>query len=357
MKETAADQPREPHMVKARIIAISLSFVVGATLMAFKFYVYSITHSAAVLADALESIINVVASGLALVAILVAAKPPDETHPYGHGKIEYFSVGFEGALIILAAFGIFKTGWAHLLHPSEIPELEKGLWILFGVSAVNLALGLGLIRAGKRTDSITLIADGKHVLTDVYTSGGVIVGLFLVHVTGLLWLDGAVAFLVGLNILFLGWRLIRQSFWGLMDTADAALLKEIADLMHENRRDLWIDIHQLRAFRSGAFLHIDLHLILPRDMSLEESHREAKDLEKLIVAHFRGRASVLIHTDPCVDPDCPICNNHMCHQRAHDTKEPLTWDAETLTSLGGAGERNRKSNTRSQNAEGPADGA
>jgi cation diffusion facilitator family transporter len=347
LEELAANQPREPNMVKARIIAISLSFAVGATLMAFKFYVYDITNSAAVLSDALESIINVVASGSALVAILVAAKPPDESHPYGHGKIEYFSAGFEGALIILAAFGIFKTGWAHLFHPTEIPELEKGLWILFGVSVVNLLLGLGLIRVGKRTDSITLIADGKHVLTDVYTSAGVLVGLFMVHETGLLWLDGAVACLVGLNILFLGWRLIRQSFWGLMDTADEALLEKIARLIHEKRKDLWIDIHQLRAFRSGAFVHIDLHLILPRDLSLEESHREAKDLEKMIVAQFSGRASVLIHTDPCLDPDCPICSNHLCRQRAQDMEERLTWDAKTLTSLGGAGERNRHPNTDS----------
>jgi cation diffusion facilitator family transporter len=339
LEDIAANQPREPNMVKARIIAISLSFAVGATLMAFKFYVYDITNSAAVLSDALESIINVVASGLALVAILVAAKPPDESHPYGHGKIEYFSAGFEGALIILAAFGIFKTGWAHLFHPTEIPELEKGLWILFGVSVVNLLLGLGLIRVGKRTASITLIADGKHVLTDVYTSGGVLVGLFMVHETGLLWLDGAVAFLVGINILFLGWRLIRQSFLGLMDTADEALLEKIAGLIHEKRKDLWIDIHQLRAFRSGAFVHIDLHLILPRDLSLEESHREAKDLEKMIVAQFSGRASVLIHTDPCVDPDCPICSNHLCKQRAQDMEERLNWDAKTLTSQGGAGER------------------
>jgi cation diffusion facilitator family transporter len=339
LEDIAANQPREPNMVKARIIAISLSFAVGATLMAFKFYVYDITNSAAVLSDALESIINVVASGLALVAILVAAKPPDESHPYGHGKIEYFSAGFEGALIILAAFGIFKTGWAHLFHPTEIPELEKGLWILFGVSVVNLLLGLGLVRVGKRTESITLIADGKHVLTDVYTSAGVLVGLFMVHETGLLWLDGAVACLVGLNILFLGWRLIRQSFWGLMDTADAALLEKIARLIHEKRKDLWIDIHQLRAFRSGAFVHIDLHLILPRDLSLEESHREAKDLEKMIVAQFSGRASVLIHTDPCLDPDCPICSNHLCRQRAQDMEERLTWDAKTLTSQGSAGER------------------
>jgi cation diffusion facilitator family transporter len=347
LEEITANRPREPNMVKARIIAISLSFAVGATLMAFKFYVYDITSSAAVLSDALESIINVVASGLALVAILVAAKPPDESHPYGHGKIEYFSAGFEGALIILAAFGIFKTGWAHLFHPTEIPELEKGLWILFGVSVVNLLLGLGLIRVGKRADSITLIADGKHVLTDVYTSAGVLVGLFMVHETGLLWLDGAVALLVGLNILFLGWRLIRQSFLGLMDTADEALLTKIAGLIHEKRKDLWIDIHQLRAFRSGAFVHIDLHLILPRDLSLEESHREAKDLEKMIVAQFSGRASVLIHTDPCVDPDCPICSNHLCKQRAKDMEERLPWDAKTLTSLGGAGERNRGPNINS----------
>lgn len=327
------------NQVKARILAISLAFFVGLALMALKFYVYRITGSSAVLSDALESIINVVASAFALGSILVAAKPPDESHPYGHGKIENFSAGFEGALIILAALGVFITGWSHLLHPRPLPQLEKGLLILLGVSSVNFVLGLGLIRVGKRADSLALLADGKHLLADVYTTAGVLLGLFLVHMTGWYWLDGAIACLVGIHILFSGSKLVRQSFSGLMDAAEPDLLREISELLVKHRKDIWIDIHELKALRSGNLLHIDLHLILPRELTLEEAHREAKELEKIMVTHFGGRASVLIHMDPCIDPDCPVCRNHECGLRSVPEEGEASWDLEGFTLQGGARKR------------------
>ena len=317
-----------------RITAIGLSLFVGTALMLGKFYIYTLTRSTAVLSDALESIINVVASSFALVSILIADRPPDRSHPYGHGKIEYFSAGFEGALIILAAVGIFITGWPHLFHTDELPHLESGLLLLFGISLVNLLLGAGLVLTGKRTASLTLIADGKHVLTDVYTSGGVVLGLLCAYLTGWYWLDGAIAYLVALNILFSGWQLVRQSFTGLMDAADPEFLKSIADLIIEHRKEGWIDIHQLRAWRSGNFAHIDLHLILPQELSLEESHQESKTLEKIIVDHFRGKASVLIHTDPCEDPDCPTCRRHLCRIRSENSTNIVSWNLETLIRQG-----------------------
>lgn len=317
-----------------RVTAISVSLFVGTALMLGKFYIYSLTGSAAVLSDALESIINVVASAFALVSIIVADIPPDRNHPYGHGKIEYFSAGFEGALIILAAVGIFITAWPHLFHTDELPHLESGLLILLGISLINLLLGAGLVMAGRRTASITLIADGKHVLTDVYTSGGVVLGLLAAYLTGWYWLDGVIASLVGLNILYSGWQLVRQSFTGLMDAADPEFLRDIADLIIRNRKEVWIDIHQLRAWRAGNFAHIDLHLILPKELSLEESHRESKTLEKIIVDHLGGKASVLIHTDPCEDPECPICRRHLCRMRKENFTHPLAWDLESLVRPG-----------------------
>jgi cation diffusion facilitator family transporter len=327
------------NRIKARVVAISLSFLVGASLMAVKFYAYSLTHSSAILSDALESIINIVASAFALGSILFAAKPPDESHPYGHGKIEYFSVGFEGALIIFAAIGVFKTGLSHIFHPEELPHLQNGLFILLAAGLVNLLLGAMLIRVGKRTSSLALIADGKHVLTDVYTTGGVLLGLFLVHQTGWYWLDGTIACLVGLHILVSGGKLVRQSFSALMDASDPNLLKEIATVLDKNRKDTWIDIHQLRAWRSGILVHIDFHLILPRDFTLEEAHSEGKEVERIIKDRFGEDASVLIHMDPCIDPDCPICRRHMCDLRQENLKKRTAWTWETLTMQGGAGER------------------
>ncbi len=319
-----------------------LSLIVGAALMVAKFFIYRLTHSSAILSDALESIINVVASGFALISILIAAKPPDKTHPYGHGKIEYFSAGFEGALIVLAAIGIFVAAVPRVFHPGGLPHLGSGLIFLAAVSVVNLMLAVGLIRVGRQTDSLTLVADGKHVLTDVYTSGGVLVGLFLVKLTGWYRLDGIIACLVGVHILCSGWSLVRQSYTGLMDASDPELLRRIADLIARNRRPAWIDIHQLRAWRAGSFVHVDFHLILPQDYSLEAGHREGKVLEEVIVDHFQGRASVLIHTDPCENGDCPICSRARCGLRSEENVADTTWSFESLIEQGEDKKRRRR---------------
>ncbi|MGD2270600.1 MAG: cation diffusion facilitator family transporter [Desulfobacterales bacterium] len=333
---------------RTRLVAISLSFIIGALLMAVKFYAYRITHSSAILSDALESIINVVASAFALGSIILAAKPPDAGHPYGHGKIEFFSAGFEGALIILAAFGIFKTGISHILNPHHLPHLQSGMLILLSASVVNLFLGTGLLRVGRKTDSITLIADGRHVLTDVYTSAGVFLGLLVVYLTGWNLLDGIIACLVGIHILVTGSSLVRHSFRGLMDAADPQALKRVSDLIVENRRDFWIDIHQLRAWKSGDHLHIDLHLVLPKELSLDDAHREAKTLEKMIIDHFGGNASALIHLDPCIDRDCRICRNHRCQLRKQRAEEQSQWALETLTAYKGAGKFSKKNKKESR---------
>lgn len=314
-----------------RLTAIAMSLIVAILLMGAKFYTYRLTHSSAVLSDALESIVNVVAAAFALVSIWLAAQPPDPEHPYGHGKIEYFSAGFEGALIIFAAIGIFKTGIHHLLIPHPIVNLSSGLIILVAASSVNLVLGVGLVRAGKALQSLTLIADGKHVLTDVYTSVGVIVGLFLVQWTGWLWMDGAIACLVGINILLTGTRLVSQSFSGLMDASDPNLLDEISQLLEKHRKPFWIDIHQLRAWRSGNFIHIDLHLVLPRQFRLDEAHGEAKTVERLLIRFFEGNAGVLVHLDPCEAEDCPICQQYNCQVRKAPTSGSDKWNRESMT--------------------------
>jgi cation diffusion facilitator family transporter len=319
---------------KRRLVAISASLAVGLGLMAIKFVAYSLTNSAAILSDALESIINVVAAGFALWSIIFAARSPDPAHPYGHGKIEYFSAGFEGALIILAALGIFYEAWPRLFHPQAIPRLEKGLLLILGAALINLILGLTLIMVGKGTRSIVLVADGKHVLTDVYTTAGVVIALVAVKFTGWNWLDGAVAFLVGGNILVTGARLVHQSSAALLDTSDPQLLQEICQVIARHRRPKWIDVHQLRARRAGVRVFIDFHLILPRDLSLEASHDEVKALEDILNDHFEGQADILIHADPCTIPECPICGHLSCEHRQDEFKMQRLWIRETLTCEG-----------------------
>lgn len=310
---------------KSRLRMILLSFLVSIALMGIKFLSYNITHSSAVLSDALESIINVVASAFATLSIWMASKPPDPEHPYGHGKIEYFSAGFEGALIVCAALGMFYTGIGHMLNPHALPHLEQGMMLLVGATVVNLLLGIGLLSTGKRTNSITLIADGKHIISDVYTSGAVIIGLALVYWTGWIWLDGAIACMVGINILVTGGRLVHQSFSRLMDASDPVLLDQIADCLEVFRRPAWVDIHQLRAWRAGNLIHIDLHLVLPDDLTLEEAHDEAQGLETRLIEHFHGNASVLVHMDPCNSRHCPACQKDPCALRSEEPEKRSTW--------------------------------
>jgi cation diffusion facilitator family transporter len=324
------NSPKSPNL-RNHLLAISASLLIGAGLMAVKFIAFYLTDSAAILSDALESIINVVAAGFALASIIIAAKRPDPTHPYGHGKVEYFSAGFEGALIVLAALGIFYEAWPRLLHPQAIPRLEKGLLLILGAALVNLILGLALVILGRRTKSIVLVADGRHVLTDVFTTAGVVLGLVGVYFTGWNWLDGVVAILVGLNILITGARLVHQAASGLMDTSDPELLEEICRVIAHNRRPMWIDIHQLRARRAGTHVFIDFHLILPRDLSLEAGHAEVKQLEKILNDHFEGQTDILIHADPCMEPECPICGHEPCDHRWADATMQRLWRTDTLT--------------------------
>ncbi len=316
---------------RIRITAGVVSLLVGATLMAVKFYVYRLTGSSAVLSDALESIINVVASSFAIVSIIMSARPPDEDHPYGHGKIEFFAAGFEGALIVLAALGIFKVGLDHLLAPEPLPQLDMGLLLMVAASGVNLLLGIGLVRVGRLTRSITLEADGRHVLTDVYTSVGVVAGLALVRLTDWYWMDGLVACLVGFHILFTGARLIRESYQGLMDAADPEVLQQITEVIIAHRRPTWIDIHKLRAWNAGAKIHVDLHLILPREMTLEDAHQEADDLEQAILEEVPGAESVLVHMDPCQKDNCPICGHKDCQHRDRPFWRPAQWSLTNMT--------------------------
>ncbi|MBW1981408.1 MAG: cation transporter [Deltaproteobacteria bacterium] len=299
--------------------AMALAFVVSCLLTSVKFVAYAVTGSTAVLSDAFESIINVVAGGFALFSTHLSSIPADRKHPYGHGKIEYFSVGFEGALIALASMAILARSIPEFFHERQLTNLEQGIFLIVAASAVNFFLGWFLIRTGRKNNSDVLIADGKHLLTDVYTSGGVLVGLVLVRTTGAQWWDPAIACLVAVNILYTGWRLLSTSFGRLMDQADPDLLSRIVAILNRHRQPEWIDIHHLRARRYGRQVSIDFHLILPRSFSLVEAHSQAKEIERVLVNALGEIGEVIVHLDPCDDPFCPKCQRHSCADRTTES--------------------------------------
>ena len=308
-----------------------LALVVGGLLMAVKFVAYFVTGSAAILSDALESIINVVASGFVLYSIYLSHQPPDKSHPYGHGKIEYFAVGFEGALIILAAGAILYKAIPSLFLARVLSRLDFGILLVLATSAVNLLLGLFLVRTGRRTMSAPVEADGKHLLTDVFTSVGVVIGLVLVKLTGWVWWDPIAAIAVAVNIVITGWHLVKESFGRLMDEADPELLGRIVEILNEHRHPDWIDIHQLRTRYYGDKVHVDFHLVVPRSFGLLEAHFEAQEIEEKILSSLLEVEEVIVHVDPCEDPLCEWCLRAECEDRGKDfVGGAKPWQVETV---------------------------
>lgn len=302
-----------------------LSLLASGALLVVKFVAYQLTGSAAVLSDALESIVNVIASGFALFSVSLSARPPDASHPYGHGRVEFFSAGFEGALIMAAAVAIFWAACPRVFSPQPLAQLSLGMGLVCAAGAANALLGLYLQYVGRRTHSLALVADGRHLLSDAYTSAGVLLGMLMVWLTGWDVLDALTALAVALHILVMGGRLVRESIARLMDEAEPALLQGIVQILQEARQVSWIDVHHLRAWRSGPRYHVDFHLTLPRYWDLERGHDVSHEIE-LLLQHTRPtHGDVIIHIDPCLPTDCPGCALPACPVRAAAHQESRPW--------------------------------
>ena len=310
----------------ARLSAGRLSLFVGILVFASKVTAWIVTGSVAVFSDAMESIVNIVAALLLIWSLRLAAQPADHDHPYGHGKAEFLSAGVEGALILVAALLIGVQALRDLIVGSVPHSLDTGMALVAGASLVNGGLGLHLIRVGRRTHSVALEADGRHILTDVWTSGGVLLGLLAVQVTGKSWLDPAVALAVAANIVREGARLVQQAVGGLMDEADLALLGRLADGLESDRPEEWIDVHGLRAWRSGAELHADLHLVVPRYFDAERLHHVAEAVEARLQLAAGVPSEAVVHFDPCRPHECGHCVVAACPVRSLVTegRRPLT---------------------------------
>jgi cation diffusion facilitator family transporter len=311
-----------------------MSVVVGVLLLSTKVVAWQVTGSAAVMSDALESIINVVASLFALFAIWFAERPADESHPYGHGKIEFFSAGFEGALIMLAAIGIVVAAVGRLVTPREVEQIGLGM-ALVGVSGgVNLLMGVHLVRTGRATGSMALEADGQHLLTDWWTSLGVVVGLAVVKWTGWVLLDPLLAMGLAGHILWNGWGIVRASAGRLLDEADAELLESIALTLRKTRREGHLTPHQLRATRHGQNLVVDLHMFMPRNWELALVHDESDAIEHGIQGEFGAEAEAIIHVDPCREDHCVRCDLTACSLRNATQNVTEEWTATQMRSQG-----------------------
>ncbi len=295
-------------------------------LMALKFLAYYLTNSTAILTDAIESIVNILAGSFALYSLYYAAKPKDEDHPYGHGKIEFLSTGVEGGMVTLAGAAMFIKGFFAFFNPHELQNLDIGLAISVFSGIVNYFLARLLINKGTKFHSTTLIADGKHLLTDTWSSVGLVIGLIIIYFTHLFWIDSLITVGLGALIIYTGINLVKESIFNLLDKADYVKIEHLISVLNSKRNPSWIDIHNLRVVKYGSVVHVDCHMTLPWYYTLEEAHKEVDDLDKLATTEFSHEIEFFIHADPCLPKSCSICEMKDCKVRKNDFVKRLEWN-------------------------------
>ncbi|MHA6247853.1 cation diffusion facilitator family transporter [Pontibacter sp. CAU 1760] len=301
--------------------------LVGVLLLLAKFVAFFLTNSNAILTDALESIINVVAGGFSLYSLIISARPRDENHPYGHGKIEFIAATLEGSLILIAGGIIILKSLYNLYDPVPLQQLDLGMLLIAGSGLINYITGYITTQKGAKSKSMVLLAGGKHLISDAYSTAGILLGLALIYFTGLVWIDSVVAVLFGGIICVTGARILRSSVAGIMDEADYELLKEIVQVLNENRRENWIDIHNLRVIKYGTTLHIDCHLTVPWYLNVKEAHDEVEAVGRVVREKIATNVEFFIHTDPCIPNSCSVCAKlDNCDVRQQEFKARVEWD-------------------------------
>lgn len=300
--------------VQKRIVWTSFLILIA------KFTAYYVTHSVGVLTDALESIVNVVAGGVSLYSLHLAMQPQDRNHPFGHGKIELISASSEGILIIIAGIMIIYEAVKRLFFPVEIQKLDIGIYIIAVSGVLNYLLGTYSIHTGKKHNSMALIAGGKHLHSDTYSTVGLVIGLLALYFTQVAWLDSALALVFGSIIIFTGISILRQTITGLVDQADEQLLEEMVTVLNENRQPEWIDIHNTKIIKSGNYLYIDCDLTVPWYYTVEAGHSLGHQLKEVLNKKYGNRVQLTIHIDPCNITSLSKCEKCMladCPHRKH----------------------------------------
>jgi len=306
--------------------------VISVALFLIKLFAWYLTHSVAILTDALESIVNVVAGFIGLYSLYVSGKPKDQDHPYGHGKVEFLSAAIEGLLIGIAGIFIIREAVLNLYEPHSIQKLDYGIYLVGITAIINLLAGMICVKTGKKNNSLALIASGKHLIADTYTTIGIIIGLVLLFITGISWIDSVVAIIFALVIFYTGYKIVRSSIAGIMDEADMELLNKIVVLLNENRNPNWIDLHNLRIIKYGAMIHLDCHLTVPWYFNVHQAHDEIDRLSGLVKQHFGDSVELFVHSDGCLDFSCALCEKMECEVRKNAFEKKIVWTMENISS-------------------------
>ena len=274
-----------------------------------KITAYFFTNSLAILSDALESIVNVLAGFIGLYSLYVAAKPKDTDHPYGHGKAEFISAATEGGLIVASGLLILYEAIINFIRSQPLQKLSMGLWLVATTAIINWVAGYICERIGKKNNSLALQSSGKHLKIDTYSTLAIIATLIIILFTNFLWLDKVVACALAIFIIYNGYTIIRKSLAGIMDEADMDLLNKLVVILNENREPNWIDIHNLRIIKYGNVLHIDCHLTVPWYLNVLQAHDEVDALQQLIKSQFGDAIEFFVHTDGMYPVSCVLNYN------------------------------------------------
>ncbi|MGL4630241.1 MAG: cation diffusion facilitator family transporter [Leadbetterella sp.] len=316
------------HNKKAAIV---FSLVISIIVFGLKLWAYFSTHSSAVLTDTAESLVNIVAASFGLYSIYLSSLPLDKNHLYGHGKIEFFSSGLEGLLIVFAGIGTLLPAISNCISGNvHVENIQSGIGINIAIILLNGFAGWLIYTSGKNTNSIILQADGKHLMIDSISSVISMLALILVWITQYALFDPIIAILLAFYIIYSGYKILRESIAGLMDETNTEILENLVSVLNTSRKSEWIDVHNFKIMRYGTSIHVDCHLTLPYYYSLEKSHDLVSEFEKTICTGYKEKIDFFIHSDPCVPQCCSYCKVLECTQRKHEFMSLKEWTSKLL---------------------------
>lgn len=318
--------------IRVRMNVAVLTLIVGGVVLGIKFWAHNITGSQAVYSDALESIVNVLTAIVGIAVIYYASLPVDQDHPYGHGKVEFFSSAFEGGLITFAAIFVFIEAIKAQIANEPLHSLDRGIFLVAVSGVINLLFGFVLKNFGRKYASPTLSSAGVHLLIDFWTTVSAIVGIALVKITGIFWIDRVVAAGLGIHMGISGVKLVHQSISGLLDAEDLKILQRLAEIFEKNAGDGIIQIHHAKVIRSGWFHHIDAHVVVPEFWTIEKAHDRLDVFENNVIGEYEYGGEANFHLDPCKRRYCSVCDYADCPVRLEPFKSRLPVVLEHLRS-------------------------
>ncbi|MDO5853935.1 MAG: cation diffusion facilitator family transporter [Thermoplasmata archaeon] len=309
--------------------------VLGFTLLIIKYVAYWLTGSVAIFTDATESIVNVVAACVGIYALYLSAQPADRDHPFGHGKVEIISSAIEGSMIIVAGAVIIYETIESFIHPGDITDkLDIGLVLIALAAVANYVVGRAAIRRGNKTRSPALVASGKHLCSDTYSSIGILIGLVVVFIAESMgydatWLDSSIAAIFGIIIIGTGIGVMKRAVDEVMDTADDDLLDEVTETINEYRHDDWIDVYNLRLIKYGPKIYANVKVVYPRTMTVEQQAQENDEIDEAIRAKYGDAVETSINSVPCQPFHCRYCGRN-CLARSQEFEGQMVWTADIL---------------------------